>query len=119
MFVNVSNHLSYKWGLKQRQDAMEFGDIVDIPFPEINPYWSSAEIDDLVDKYYEQILGIENPVVMLQGEYLFTYRLINKLKSVGIKVVASCSDRRTIEYIDENGYTARRSEFEFVNFKEY
>lgn len=101
-------------------EAKKYGDVVDLPFPEIDPYCSSEDIDHLVDSYYQQIIDLDShPVVMIQGEYLFTYRLICKLKEVNIRVVAACSDRRTIEYIDDNGFTTRRSEFEFVDFKDY
>ena len=119
MFINISNHRSDKWGEKQRQMAARFGEIIDIPFPEVDPYGTSEYIDELVEEYFEKIMKYDRPTVMLQGEYLFTYRLVRRLKDAGIRVVAGCSDRRTIEYINENGFTERKSEFEFVGFKEY
>lgn len=119
MFINLSNHPSEKWSDKQLLEAHKYGDIMDFPFPQIDPYCTDEEINETVDRYYEEIIKYSDPVVMLQGEYLFTYRLICRLKAAGIKVLAGCSDRRTIEYIDDNGATARRSEFEFVQFKEY
>ena len=119
MFINLSNHASDKWSEIQIKKAMEYGEIIDIPFPKVDPYRDSEYIDELVETYYEKIREFDTPVVMLQGEYLFTYRLVNKLKAAGIKVLAGCSERRTIEYVDDNGFTARKSEFEFVDFKEY
>ena len=119
MLINISNHASSKWNEKQLAAASEYGEIVDIPFPEVDPYGSSEYIDDLVQEYYNRILEFSDPVVMLQGEFIFTFRLANQLKKAGIKVIASCSERRTIEYIDKNGFTTRKSEFEFVQFKEY
>ena len=119
MFINISNHRSDRWGEKQLQMASRFGEIIDIPFPEVDPYGTSEYIDELVEEYFEKIMKYDRPTVMLQGEYLFTYRLVRRLKDAGIRVVAGCSDRRTIEYINENGFTERKSEFEFVGFKEY
>lgn len=119
VFINLSNHSSKKWNEKQKKNAEQFGPIIDLPFPAIDPYGTSLEIDRLVQSYYEKIAAYDNPVVMVQGEFIFTFRLVTKLKANGIKTVASCSERRTIEYIDDNGFTARKSEFEFVNFKEY
>lgn len=118
-FINLSNHPSKKWNKKQRSQAEAFGQIVDLPFPEIDPYGTSSDIDKLVQRYYEKIAAYEEPIVMVQGEFLFTFRLVARLKERGIKAVASCSERRTIEYIDDNGFTTRKSEFEFVDFKEY
>ena len=119
MFINLSNHSSDKWSEKQTKKAKEEGEIIDIPFPAVDPYGTDTYLNELVEEYCSKIMQWENPVVMLQGEYLFTYRLVNRLKSLGIKVVAGCSERRTIEYIDESGNTVRKSEFEFVDFKEY
>ena len=119
MFINLSNHPYEKWNQKQLDMAKQYGDIVNIPFPAISPYASSDDIDHLVAEYEKKIKQYDDPVVMLQGEYIFTYRLVSRLKKEDIKVLASCSDRRTIEYIDDEGYTKRESVFEFVEFKEY
>lgn len=119
VFINLSNHPSKKWNENQLKEAREYGEIIDMPFPAIDPYCEDDDIDKIVDEYFEKIMKYEKPVVMLQGEYLFTYRLVHKLKDAGIMVLAGCSDRRTIEYVNENGMTARKSEFEFVEFKEY
>lgn len=119
MFINLSNHASAKWNEVQLAKAHEYGEIIDMPFPDVDPHGSSGYIDGLVEDYYNRIMKYDNPVVMLQGEYLFTYRLVTKLKNAGITVVAGCSERRTIEYVNDEGFTDRKSEFEFVDFKEY
>ena len=119
MFINLSNHPSDKWSIKQTECAKAYGELVDMPFPKIDPYGTDEYINGLVQEYFEKIVAYDTCVVMVQGEYLFTYRLVCKLKEAGIKVLAGCSERRTIEYVDENGFTDRRSEFEFVDFKEY
>lgn len=119
MFINLTNHASVNWSEKQRANAMEYGEIMDIPFPTIKPTSTSEEIDNLVNQYADMILSYGKPVVMLQGEYIFTYRLVNQLKRNGIQVLASCSERKTIETKGEDGVTIRKSIFEFVGFKEY
>ena len=48
MLINISNRACDKWSEKQLQAASEFGQIVDIPFPTIDPYADSEAIDDLV-----------------------------------------------------------------------
>ena len=105
--------------MNQTSEAEKYGEIVDIPFPAVNPRESDEYMNDLVDEYYQKVMEYENPTAMVQGEFVFTYRLVNQLKQAGIKVVASCSERRVIEEIDENGCTIRRSQFEFVKFREY
>ena len=118
-FINLSNHASVHWSDRQLQKAAEYGEIVDLPFPMIDPHASSEEIDALVEAYCQKVLVYGKPVVMLQGEFIFTYRLVTLLKQKGICVVASCSERRTEESVDETGKVVKRSEFEFVGFKEY
>ena len=119
VFINLSNHPSIKWSPEQCSAAIEYGEIIDIPFPQIAPSAGSEEIDRLVSEYYEKITRVNCSAVMLQGEYVFTFRLTELLKSRGIKVLSSCSERRSVEYTDENGKTQTRSEFEFAGFREY
>lgn len=119
MFLNISNHKSENWSVNQINEAEKYGKIIDIPFPAVNPRESDEYMDDLVDEYYQKVMEYEKTTVMVQGEFVFTYRLVNQLKQAGIKVVASCSERRVTEEIDENGCTIRRSQFEFVKFREY
>ena len=119
MFLNISNHKSENGSANQTNEAEKYGKIIDIPFPAVNPRESDEYMNDLVDEYYQKVMEYEKPTVMVQGEFVFTYRLVNQLKQAGIKVVASCSERRVTEEIDENGCTIRRSQFEFVKFREY
>ena len=111
MFINLSNHVSEKWSKEQLETAKVYGDIVDIGFPAVDPKGDSDYIDKL-SKY-------DKPVVMLQGEFTFTYRMVKKLKDSGITVVASCSERHSVEVLKENGKVERNSVFEFVRFREY
>jgi len=119
MLINLSNHPSDQWGEKQRACAAVYGEILDMRFPQIDPCASSEDIDKLVGSCYERIMAYGKPAVMLQGEYIFTYRLVTRLKAAGITVLAGCSARRTTEYVNEDGKTIKKSEFEFVGFKEY
>ena len=119
MFINLSNHLSEKWSMEQLEAAKVYGEIVDIGFPVVDPKGGSDYIDELVDEYYSKIMEYGRPAVMLQGEFTFTYRMVRKLKEVGITVVASCSERHSEEVLKENGQVERNSVFEFVRFREY
>ncbi len=119
MFINLSNHTSTRWSEAQKEAARQYGEIVDIPFPAVSPHISSEELDELVEEYFNKIQQYSDVVVMVQGEFIFTYRMIVLLKKHGIRVVAAQSDRRTIEFVDENKNTRRESEFEFIKFMEY
>lgn len=125
MFINVSNHVSEKWSVEQTQAAKKYGDIKDLIFPQISTLFTSADIDRLVDKYINEILNITNKypedctlAVMVQGEFVFTFRLVTELKKAGITAVAARTERKAIEKV-ENGITKTTSEFKFAGFMEY
>ena len=119
IFINLSNHSSDKWGAAQLKAAEVYGSIADLPFPQIDSKADSLEIDGLVSKYLDIILEKEAAAIMLQGEFVFTYRLVKALKEHGIKVLSACSERKVIEHTDNEGRTQRESIFEFVQFREY
>lgn len=108
MFINLSNHALQNWSLKQKEEASKYGKLIDLPFPNISPYADSVEIDRLVEKYFNKVLEYHNPVVMLQGEFIFTFRLATKLKAAGIKVVAGRSERIVVESVNSEGIPVKR-----------
>ena len=119
MLINLSNHPSSLWSKQQLAAAEQYGEVVDIPFPLISPYASEEEIETLVEDYRQRVLAYEKPVVMLQGEFVFTYRLVKQLKKDGILVLASSTDRKTVENQETDGSTTKTSVFEFVGFRAY
>lgn len=118
-FINLSNHSSDNWSAPQIGAAKKYGEIIDISFPQIPPTADSLEIDRLVNEYLEILSKHEIGAVMLQGEFVFTYRLVKVLKERGITVVCACSERRVQESTDSEGRTQRISVFEFIQFREY
>ena len=118
MFINVSNHPSADWSEKQISEAEKYGEITDLPFPMIDPLFNDDEINELVDKYYQEIIKYKDPAVMVMGEFVFSYRLITKLKGSGITVLASCS-RRVAQETTQGDQVMRQSVFKFVKFREY
>lgn len=119
MFINVSNHHSSNWSQKQIKAAEQYGAIVDIPFPNVSPYSTKEEIENLALKYLKKILEFDQPTVMIQGEFSFTYALVNLCKQKKIHTVTSCSERKVKEYTDRNGITHKMSYFDFVGFRSY
>jgi hypothetical protein len=113
MFINLSNHPSASWSPTQLTAAND--QVVDLPFPAVDPSGDEAYIKQLVNDYYNKIINIQDvSAVHIMGEMNFTYALVNKLKANGIKCLASTTKRETVE---ENG--VKISKFNFVRFREY
>lgn len=119
MFINLSNHPSEMWSEKQKTEAKKYGEICDIAFPGVRPEAKGEEINQLVESYIQKIMKYNQPIVMVQGEFVFTYRLVNKLKERGIKVVSACSERVVSESYEKDGTSRKESIFQFVQFREY
>lgn len=115
MLLNLSNHPSANWSEKQINVGItEYGQIIDLAFPQIDPESSDEDIEILVAKYLHKTLNLHPKAVHIMGELVFTHKLVNSLKSVGIVCVASTTNRNTIE---KNGI--KTSIFEFVQFRKY
>jgi len=116
MLLNLSNHPSTNWSDEQKNTAIEkYGSIQDLAFPQINPHWNETKIDQLVNEYEEKIREINPTAVHLMGEMTFTFRLVNRLKALGIECIASTTERIATE--DGNGN--KHSSFKFIQFRCY
>ena len=120
MLINLSNHPSDKWSQKQLVAAQQFGKIVDMPFPPIDPILDVSDVILLVNEFQNKIqqLSISNQeplTVHIVGEFTFTHALVNRLKIAGICCVASTTRRNVVDNPDGTKIT----NFEFVRFREY
>lgn len=119
--INLSNHPSSTWSEFQIHTAQaQFGEIEDIPFPEINPEWDEDEIESLAESYLERVKVLVNdrvctPVVHLMGEYTFCFSLAKKLKEEGVRVIVSTSKRQSVMNADGT----KTIQFNFVRFRDY
>lgn len=118
-FVNFSNHPSELWGEKQRQEALKWGEIVDVPFPDIDPNASKKAIAILAERCVEEIMEYDPEAVMCQGEFSLAYTVVQLLKEQGVVVVTACSQRVVTEQRISESETQKNSVFEFVKFREY
>ena len=118
MFINFTNHPSAQWSDAQKDAALIYGEIADIPFPSVPAYAPSEDLDALAEDCVARILEANPAVVMCQGEFTLAFSVASKLKARGVKVIAACSDRKTVE-IMENGATRKTVVFEFGQFREY
>ncbi len=120
MLINLSNHPSRYWSQLQLEAAKKYGEVIDIDFPNINANEGESYIEELAEKYLHEILvfvdkcGSENCIVHIMGEQNFSFVTVNKLMSIGIKCIASASDRK-VSY--EKG--KKIVEFNFIRFRYY
>ena len=119
IFVNHTNHPSARWNSEQTAVAKIYGEIVDVPFPAVSPHASSEEIRELVQSNAEKILELEPAAVLCQGEFNYTFAMVERLKNFGVTVVAATSERVSHEEILPDGTTRQVSTFNFVQFREY
>ena len=121
MLINLSNHPSDRWDESQKKAAKDFGEIIDIPFPEVSPLYDENDILNLANEYVSMIKQIATlgDSVMVQGEFSLTYSLINELKKAGYRTISACSERKSRDYKGADGQTVRESVFTFVRFREY
>ena len=119
IFVNHTNHASDKWSPEQISAAEKYGEITDFPFPNIDANFDENQIAELVEVNGKKILAMNPAAVLCQGEFSYTYAMINYLKGNNIIVITAASERAVDEVIIEDGSTQRISLFKFVRFRQY
>lgn len=119
IFINHTNHPSTRWSDEQLSAAQAYGEIFDMVFPAVNPSATAEEVRQLAQRNAEKILELEPAAVLCQGEFNYTFALVERLKSSGVKVVAATSERIVISEILPDGSTRQISTFRFVQFREY
>ena len=114
VFINFTNHPSGGWGEEQMLEAKRYGEVIDLTFPEVDPYGDKKYVTKLAEKYTERLLKMHPAVVLCQGEFCLVYQVVAGLKEKGVKVVAACSER-----IVEEQDGKKVSVFGFRGFREY
>ena len=119
MLINLSNHPSDKWSEAQTAAAIEqFGEIVDLPFPQIEPDATKADITKIAQDYLTQVQQIGQPndtAIHIMGEMTLTYHLVALLKDAGYHCYAST----TVREVYEQEPCKKTVIFQVVNFREY
>lgn len=120
MLINLSNHPSSGWSESQLKAAREWGRIVDIPFPVIDPEDDSENIKQLAVDYLckidELFTGGDNMnAVHLMGEHTFCFAMARLLQRENITCMVSTT-HRMVTY-ERNGDKTTR--FRFVKFRRY
>ena len=117
MFVNLSNHPSVSWSSKQLEAAMAYGEVVDLPFPDISPQMDEQELSLLANDYLQRVKDIspESCTVHVMGELTFTFVLVRQLLAEGYTCVASTTER-VVDILPDG---SKVSKFSFVRFRKY
>lgn len=119
MLLNLTNHNSTYWSEKQKEAAQSYGEIVDVPFPQIDESADEIYISNLADEYLHRILKLtecQNVTVHLMGEQTFVYALLKRLRKNDIECVASTTKR--IVNTDSSGQK-KEVVFQFERFRRY
>ena len=119
VFVNHTNHPSAGWNAEQISAAKFYGEIQDLPFPAINPRADRADVIELAKENLEKILELKPGAVLCQGEFNYTFALVERLKALGITALAATSERVVSVEILPDDSSRQISTFRFVRFREY
>lgn len=116
MFINLSNHPSEKWGKKQKDAAIAFGEIIDLPFPNISPYLLSVEVENIAEEYLQKVKAIipkiNGSALLVSGEQVCCFYLVQKLLEAGYLVVVATTERTVTSVGDK-----KESVFNFIQFR--
>lgn len=119
MFINHTNHASAKWLAAQKEAAHAWGEIEDLPFPDIGADWDEERVAKIAVENAAKILAKKPRAVLCQGEFTYVYHLVNLLRAAGVTVLAATSRREAIEEQAEDGSARKISRFVFTRFREY
>lgn len=118
-FVNFTNHPSNQWSKKQINEALKYGKIVDVSFPNVSPYENKDQIVNLAKDCVDNIIRYNPKAVLCQGEFTLVFFVVKMLSQMGITVLAACSERIVKQNQLPNGVVEKSVIFEFIGFREY
>lgn len=120
MLINLTNHPSANWPPSQMEQAqIQWGAVVDVPFPNVPPAWGRQEVCRCAEALLEHVKKLSPDAVLCQGEMTLCFLLVQWLKAEGIPVFAAISERITTERSDSSGGIVKQSEYHFRRFREY
>ena len=123
MFINFSNHRIENWGEEQLAAAKSYGEIIDLPFPNVDPEGDENYISNLTEEYVEKIVSmIQNPlqdVVHIMGELNLVFSLVSRLTAKGVTCVASTTERIVVEKVTETGEPRKSATCKFRQLRAY
>lgn len=118
LLINLSNHPSSSWTAEQLTAAKAFGELIDMPFPQVAPDATADDIKTLAEAQVAAIMKqaeTHTVTVHVMGEMSLIYRIVRMLSERGIRCVCSTSYR----VVKDQGDGRRLVEFNFNSFRDY
>ena len=117
LFINFSNHPLSLWDEAQLEAARRYGELVDVPFPDVSPEASEEDICRLADECVDCLLSHRDGglTVHVMGEMTLAFAVVERLKARGVRCVASTTER----HAEVSADGVKTSEFRFVRFRRY
>lgn len=118
MLINLSNHPSADWNKEQLEQAGKYGNIIDLPFPEVEASEDEAYISRLAQAYLDKITdltGYKSATVHIMGEMTLTFAMVKRLQAAGYTCIAS-SAQRVVQELPNHKFLKT---FRFVRFRQY
>lgn len=120
VLINLSNHPQNKWLKKQLEAAKKYGEVIDMPFPQIDAKTNSEDVKELAREYAQKIIddyddGDTEITVHIMGEMTFVYNFVRLFQGCGIRCIASSTQR----IVEEEEPGKKITEFHFEDFREY
>ncbi len=111
-FLNISNHPRSEWCASQLEAAQDLApQILDIPFPQVEPKLSDKKFDKLVKTFFEDLdkqgLIERSSHAMVMGDFAMTFALVERLKKANIECWVTTSDRRDANQLFQFGQFRR------------
>ena len=119
MFYNLSNHPHANWGNVQLEAARKWGDIEDVPFPEVNAQLDEQDILRAAQECVKKINMSAGDAIFVAGEYGAVFPIIDELLNQGKTVLSTASDGKTTFRTTDNGTNERIIHFNFLKFIPY
>ena len=120
MFINFTNHPCTNWSAKQIAEAKTYGEIIDMPFPQVDPHGDEDYILKLALDCVDKIIKFKPEAVLCQGEMTLAFAVTTLLTTeYGITVLAACSERTAEIEVGLDGESIKSAVFRFVRFRKY
>ena len=119
MIINLSNHPKETWQEKQLQAALAYGELVDLPFPQLPGSMTGEELEQTATSLLHRIREMKPDAVIVMGEFSLVFMLVDALLDEGIPILTAASERNTVEQKGPDGTKVKIARFDFVGFRPY
>ena len=86
MILNLSNHPHLNWPEKQLRTARAYGDVIDLPFPQVSPDATEEELEQTARQLLRRIVEMKPDAVLVMEEFSLVFMLVDALLDDGIAV---------------------------------